>query len=98
MRKPSKIWKEIGYRGLSAFLASDNDFLTFRRFGRLNARLLLYLQDEITVLEEKLEKLEEEHMVDSAEDVHHGSFRKEALPERKYLLEEIKVKILEYSA
>jgi hypothetical protein len=47
--KPSK---EIGYRGLSAFLASDSGFLIFRRFDTLNARLLLYLQDQIVVLEE----------------------------------------------
>jgi hypothetical protein len=97
MRKPSKPWKEIGYRGFSAFLASDNDFLIFRRFGRLNARLLLYMQDEIAVLEEKLDELEEAHMADSAKDIHHGSFREEALPERKDLLEVVKGKVREYS-
>lgn len=97
MRKRSKPWKEIGYRGFSAFLASDNDFLIFRRFGSLNARLLLFLQDQIAVLEEKLEKLEQKHMAEDAKDIHHGSFRHEVLPQRIMLLENIHQKVREYS-
>jgi hypothetical protein len=97
MRRRSKPWKEIGYRGFSAFIASDNDFLIFRRFGSLNARLLLYLQDQIAVLEEKLGKLEEQHMLEEAKDIHHGSFRQEALPERTELLEAIHKKVRDYS-
>jgi hypothetical protein len=92
-----KPWKEIGYRGFSAFLASDNDFLIFRRFGAINARLLLYLQDEIAILEEELEELETECMAKGAEDVHNGSFRQEALPERTEILEALNVKIRQYS-
>jgi hypothetical protein len=53
MQEPPKAWKKIGYRGFSAFLNLDNDLLIFRRFGKLNIRLLLYLQDEIAVLEER---------------------------------------------
>jgi hypothetical protein len=79
--------KETGYRGLSAFLASDSDFLIFRRFDTLNAGLLLYLQDQIVVLEERLEKLEDEHMADDAADMHHGSFRHNGLLERTQLFE-----------
>jgi hypothetical protein len=97
LRRRSKPWKEIGYRGFSAFIASDNDFLIFRRFGSLNARLLLYLQDQIAVLEEKLGKLEEHHMSDEAKNIHHGSFRQEELPERTELLEAIDKKVREYS-
>jgi hypothetical protein len=92
-----KPWKEIGYRGFSAFLASDNDFLIFRRFGAINARLLLYLQDEIAILEEELEELETECMAKGAEDIHNGSFRQEALPERTGLLEALNVKVRQYS-
>ena len=73
-----KPWKTIGYRGFSAFLASDTDFLIFRRFGTLNARILLFLQDEITSLEEELERLELFHASPEAADVHNGSFRQEA--------------------
>jgi hypothetical protein len=92
-----KPWKEIGYRGFSAFLASDNDFLVFRRFGAINARLLLYLQDEIVVLEEELEELEAECMAKNADDIHNGSFRQEALPERTEILEALNVKVRQYS-
>jgi hypothetical protein len=70
-----------------AFLASDSDFLIFRRFDTLNASLLLYLQDQIVVLEGRLEKLEDEHMADDAADMHHGSFRHDGLLERTQLFE-----------
>ena len=96
-KKCFKPWKVIGYRGFSAFLASDNDFLIFRRFGTLSARILLQLQDEITILEEKLEKLEAEHASVEAKDIHNGSFRQEALPERPKLLADIHIKIKQYS-
>jgi hypothetical protein len=95
--KRRKPWKEIGYRGFSAFLASDNDFLVFRRFGAVNARLLLYLQDEIVILEQQLEELETLHAQDSAVDIHNGSFRQEALPQRRKLLDKLLVKVKEYS-
>mgnify|MGYP004501185465 CR=1 FL=1 len=93
----TKYWKDVGYRGFSAFLASDDDFLIFRRFGALNARLLLYLQDEIVVLEERLRDLEERHAAPGAADIHNGSFRQEALPERRALLDLISMKVREYS-
>jgi hypothetical protein len=93
----SKPWKEIGYRGFSAFLASDNEFLIFRRFGSLNTRLLLYAQDKIAVLEEALEALEANHAQEGAKDIHNGSFRQEALPERKTLLEELNIEVRQYS-
>jgi hypothetical protein len=96
-QKRSKPWKEVGYRGFSAFIASDNDFLIFRRFGSLNARLILYLQDQITVLESSLEELEKKHMTEDAQDSHHGSFRREQLSKRTELLEKINKKVREYS-
>lgn len=92
-----KPWKTIGYRGFSAFLASDNDFLIFRRFGTLTARILLLLQDEITVLEEELEELEALHSSPSSADIHNGSFRQEGLPGRTKILSGIRLKILQYS-
>jgi hypothetical protein len=96
-RSQSKPWKDIGYRGFSAFLASDNEFLIFRRFGPLNTRLLLYSQDKIAVLEEALEALEANHTQEGAKDIHNGSFRQEALPERRRLLEELNIEVRQYS-
>lgn len=89
-----KPWKVIG---VSAFLASDNDFMIFRRFGALIARLLLRLQDEIVVLEKCLQELETVGARPEAPDIHHGSFRREALPERTQTLDEIYSRIREYS-
>ena len=57
-RKP---WKYVGYKAFSEWAASDNDFFVLRRFGALNTRVILKLQDEISELEEELEKLEMEN-------------------------------------
>jgi len=96
-RKTNKPWKTIGYQGFSAFLASDNDFLIFRRFGTLTARILLLLQDEITVLEEELEELEALHSSPLSTDAHNGSFRQEVLPDRTKILYDIRLNIIQYS-
>ena len=97
-QKPKrKFWKTIGYQGYSKFLATDNDFLIFRRFGVLNTRVLLLLQDEISVLEQELEDLDSTHSQPSAADIHNGSFRQESLPQRRTLLLDIHKKIREYS-
>ena len=44
-----------GYPSLAAFIASDKDKSTviYRRFDRLSARNLLYLQSELAELEAK---------------------------------------------
>ncbi|MCJ1267159.1 hypothetical protein MMC22_007044 [Lobaria immixta] len=43
-----------GYPQLAAFMDSDSNFLMCRRFGFLHSRVLLYRQDELTDLENKL--------------------------------------------
>ncbi|KAF1915712.1 hypothetical protein BDU57DRAFT_518825, partial [Ampelomyces quisqualis] len=50
MQRRMKPWKKIGHLGFSAFLALDKDFIIFCRFCRLNVRLLLCLQNQITEL------------------------------------------------
>lgn len=44
----------IGYPQLAAFIKSDNNFLIARKYGVLRARVLLYRQDELSVLEKDL--------------------------------------------
>jgi hypothetical protein len=39
---------------------SDDNYMTYRRFGNVQARLLLEAQDDIRILEEQLENLDEE--------------------------------------
>jgi hypothetical protein len=72
-----KPWKYIGYKGYSSFLASENDFLVFRRFGSISTRIALRLQDKVRVLEEELSLCDRELSKKEAEDVHNGSFRQE---------------------
>jgi Skp family chaperone for outer membrane proteins len=64
--KPRRL---LGYPSLAEFIASDHDHSTvvFRRFDRLSARNLLYLQSELTELEAKLDKLDEADLLGSLE-------------------------------
>ncbi|KAI0111025.1 hypothetical protein F4776DRAFT_357952 [Hypoxylon sp. NC0597] len=49
-----------GYPHLGAFLALDQNYLIFRRFGYLQARVLLNIQDQLREYEDKLVLLEKE--------------------------------------
>jgi hypothetical protein len=48
-----------GYERLSRLMNSDNDFLVFRKFGELNVRNILYLQDRLSDITEKLAREDE---------------------------------------
>jgi len=94
----AKEWKYTGYRTFSQFISSDNDFFILRRFGALNARVILALQDEITVLEQELAALDEVASQESAPDVHNGSFRADSGSRRlKLLRNDIYKKLKNYS-
>ena len=43
---------------LATFLDSDDSFMIYRRFGFLQARLLLEKQDSLRVLEQRLDRLD----------------------------------------
>lgn len=92
-------WKYIGYKSYAWLLSSDDDFLMFRRFGTLNARVLLSMQDDLVVAEEKLKELDSQYSQKDAPRQHNGSFRLESAQqtERKELLLDIKNKLKEYS-
>ena len=98
-----------GYPSLAAFIASDCDKSTviYRRFGRLSARNLLYLQSELVELEARQDALDAEDLRGTLE--HKESARdwrtlrrKAAEPgntgekERVQVLEEIRQKLKEY--
>lgn len=53
-----------GYPSLAAFIASDPDHSTaiYRRFDRLSARNLLYLQAELLALEKKQDELDKQDL------------------------------------
>ncbi|RFU34107.1 hypothetical protein B7463_g2216, partial [Scytalidium lignicola] len=49
-----------GYPNLAAFLDSDENFMLYRRFGYIQARLLLSKQDQLRALEEDLDKVDKD--------------------------------------
>ena len=51
-------WKYEGYPALSNWMKSSNDFFVLRRFGELNARVLLTLQGRIAAKEKELHELD----------------------------------------
>lgn len=57
---PVPTWKSQGYKSLSAWMASDDDFFIIRRFQPLNARTILWLQDRVAQLEKDLEGFDQE--------------------------------------
>jgi hypothetical protein len=45
-----------GYPSVATFLDSDENFMVYRRFGFIQARLLLEKQDDLRKLESKLDR------------------------------------------
>jgi hypothetical protein len=98
-----------GYASLAAFIAEDRDKSTaiFRRFDRLSARNLLYLQSELAELEAKQDAFDREDLKAGTEEkasarswpvfkrrAEEGNNEREK--ERMDLVKEIREKIREY--
>ncbi|KAI9780828.1 MAG: hypothetical protein M1839_006455 [Geoglossum umbratile] len=81
-----------GYPKLSAFVNSSpgHIFQLFRRFGVLNARVLLHLQDELCELESALAELD-------ASPHDSGTRRYDQNPDRPLLIQTITTKVAEYN-
>jgi hypothetical protein len=92
-----KEWKYTGYRGFCSFVSSDDDFFVLRRFGALGARVILALQDELTILESELLAMDRESSSRDCLDTHNGSFRRDRGGERSRLLQQIHKKLRDYS-
>ena len=56
-------------RTFAEFIASDDELFVFRRFNRLNARNLLYLQSEMIWLEAQLQEMDDEETSNATMDV-----------------------------
>ncbi|KAI0539624.1 hypothetical protein GGR58DRAFT_463552 [Xylaria digitata] len=89
-------WKYVGYRRYSELLSSDSDLLIFRRFGALNARVGLLLQDKISLLEEKLVDMDKEYSRRDADPINNGSLRDD-IDERSALLNEVAYHLDKYN-
>ena len=87
-----------GYPNVAAFIDSDESLTIYRRFGFLQARLLLNKQEELRRLEVKLERIEamlsEDERTFSSLEVHGDP---SLVEERGELLIEIETKFCAYS-
>ena len=94
----SAAWKFVGYPGFSNLMASSNDCFAVRRFGALNIRVLLRLQNEIVIKERALSAIDESSK-GQFEDGERGcgSFRLDADGARAELLDDIAVLLKDYS-
>jgi hypothetical protein len=71
-------------------MASDQAFFILRRFGTLNTRVLLAMQDEIVELEDRLNFMDEEYSrKDYTDAVDNGTFRDDPFGDRRKLVQEI---------
>ncbi|KAF7502113.1 hypothetical protein GJ744_007106 [Endocarpon pusillum] len=90
--------KFFGYRVFSRWMASDQAWCILRRFGALNMRAMLYLQDDIVALEERLDRMDEnlssKHM---PEGIDNGTFRKDYAPRQELIRKELIPKLKEYN-
>ena len=89
-----------GYPQLTAFINSDDNFLIGRKYGYLRSRLLLYRQDELSVLEKgllALDKDDQEHRKLALQSRQHDEETDDD-PEtgRKTLMKKIDDKLKEY--
>jgi hypothetical protein len=90
-------WKYIGYKSYSSWVASSDTFFHVRKFATLNARVIFALQDEISVLEEKLQELDRTYSSKESGVINNGSFRDDQKTERVETMQSLKQKLLEYS-
>jgi hypothetical protein len=90
-------WKYIGYKSYASWVASSDTFFHVRKFATLNARVILLLQDEISVLEEKLQELDRIYSSKESGVINNGSFRDDQKTERVETMLSLKQKLLEYS-
>lgn len=81
-----------GYPRFAAFINCDRDFVAFRGFGRLHARVLLLKQDEIIELEQKLQNLDDIE----ANAYQLASRRHDLASQRSQILSKIEEKLVEY--
>lgn len=85
-----------GYPRLAAFLDSDENFMVYRRFGYLQSRLLLEKQDELRLLEEKLDILDARMHKNRPEDLTTRDLQASTAAPRKALMGEIEKTFCDY--
>lgn len=81
-----------GYPRFAALIASHTSFHVCRRFLRIRARLLLLKQDELSLLESQLDRIDHEE----TRKLFLGNRRRDKNPERKEILMKLEVALASY--
>jgi hypothetical protein len=81
-----------GYPRFTALLSTDPAFQNFRRFTRTRTRLILLKQDEIAVLEETLDRVDN----DEVHELYLGCSRRDRNPQRYQILQDLGRLLIEY--
>jgi hypothetical protein len=87
-----------GYADLAKFIASDKVFCIFRRFEWLAVRTLLYMQDEICELEDRLRVLDQADLQsgDPTDLYSLHSRRDDTNVERREVMRQVREKLYRY--
>jgi hypothetical protein len=85
-------WRDIGYRGASEWMSSEDDFFLVRRFATLNTRVLLAKQAEISEFERQLDEMD-----NPARGGDNSTFLEDPQVDRKDLIKKLWKELKEYS-
>ncbi|KAL2842798.1 hypothetical protein BJX68DRAFT_270430 [Aspergillus pseudodeflectus] len=96
LAKDKRAKKDIGYAGYVELIASADNFWIFRRFDRLNARVMLSMQDEIVDLEQNLDAVDKTAAAEAGDDVNNGTFRNDTNARRRSLVHTAREKLGNY--
>lgn len=86
-----------GYPQLAALLSKENGFAVFRKFSTLNVRSLLYLQAELTDLEQQLASIDNDLLKAGEEQTLKSWQRFSSDQSRADLIRQIRETLQEYS-
>lgn len=81
---------------MCTWMSSDNDFFVLRRFGKVGARVLLYMQDQIVELEEELRKQDDFCKSAPKELADSGTFRGDQNSKRRDIMRDLSVMLDRY--
>ena len=85
-----------GYGKVAAFETCDPNFLMYRKFSWLHARLLLHRQDELVELQEELERLDSLDKQDDPQSLISRRRGDATNPRRRDILQDIEKKLSIY--
>jgi hypothetical protein len=83
-----------GYPQFSALISSHPSFHIYRRFLRVRVRLLLLKQDELSILESQLDKVDDKE----TRELFLGNARRDANQERQMILGKLTTALHDYGS